>query len=218
MKEPLGKTELSDVLISLNQLVADDPEAEAFEKEEHTGFENTLFLGPALRVADDQRISREETSGAQSLQDKILRLEELISHAEGLWDLDNTGKEEYAGRSVSGLPWKKFVDTATSDFDLPVDLNAVRDESAISDQGPEVPAENDLAPYPETNVRDDYANKLDANVEKSLQSHNLVMLKQLVCEIIQEELSGPMGEKITSNIRRLVREEIEDVLQISKNE
>lgn len=218
MNEPLGKTELSDVLTSLKKLVADDPEAEASRKEEQHGFKKKLFLGPALRVADDQKIEREASGGAQSLQDKILRLEELISHAEGLRDPDNAGTDEYAGRSVSGLPWKKFVDTATSDFDLPIDLNAIYDEGAISGPEPEVLAENDLAPDPETDARDDYTNNPETNFEEPMLSLNLEMLKQVVSEVLHEDLRGPTGEKITSNIRRLVREEIEAILQSSNSE
>lgn len=218
MNEPLGKSELSDVLTSLKKLVADDPEAEASRKEEQHGFKKKLFLGPALRVADDQNIPREASGGAQSLQDKILRLEELISHAEGLWDPDNAGKDEYAGRCVSDLPWKKFVDTSKSDFDLPIDLNAIYDEGAISGPEPEVLVENDLAPDPETDARDDYTNNPETNVEEPMLSLNLEMLKQVVSEVLHEDLRGPTGEKITSNIRRLVREEIKAILQSSKSE
>ena len=217
MNEPLGKTELSDILTSLKKLVADDPEAEASRKEEQHGFKKKLFLGPALRVADDQKIPREASGGAHSLQDKILRLEELISHAEGLWDPDNAGKGAYAGRSVSGLPWKKFVDTATSDFDLPMDLNAIYDEGAISGPEPEVLVENDLAPDLETDARDDYTNNPETNVEETMLPLNLEKLKQVVSEVLREDLRGPTGEKITSNIRRLVREEIEAILRSSNS-
>jgi hypothetical protein len=206
MNEPLGKTELSDVLTSLKQLVADDVEAESVGTEAQTEFNKKLILSPSLRVADDTVAVDNAVGSKQSLQDKILRLEELISHTERLWDQDSAGQDEYAGRPVSGLPWEQVVDTALSDFDAPLVLHAINGEQTNCDRSPA------------TEVEADYNLDPEADAEAKPMAHSLDpgMLRVLVSEIIREELRGSLGEKITSNIRKLVRGEIEAVLAASK--
>ena len=98
MNETLGKTEVSDVLTSLKKSVVDDAKAESVGTEAQTDFNKRLVLSPSLRIADDPMVVGDAVGAKQSLQDKILRLEELISHKEGLSDSDNVGQDEYASR------------------------------------------------------------------------------------------------------------------------
>jgi hypothetical protein len=42
------------------------------------------------------------------------------------------------------------------------------------------------------------------------------MLRDLISEVIREELQGPLGERITRNVRKLVRQEIARVLEAQK--
>jgi hypothetical protein len=202
MNETLGKTELSDVLTSLKQLVVDDAEAESVGTE----FNKRLVLSPSLRIADDPVVVGDAVGAKQSLQDKILRLEELISHTEGLSDPDNAGQDGYAAHPVSGLPWEKVVDAALSDFETPVVSHAIHGEEPNSDSDPTTEAEagHDLDP------------EVDEEEKPSSYSLDPVMLKALISEIIREELRGSLGENITSNIRKLVRGEIEALLATSK--
>jgi len=44
------------------------------------------------------------------------------------------------------------------------------------------------------------------------------MLRQIVADIVREELQGKLGERITRNVRRMVRREIERALELKKFE
>ncbi|MEZ5867523.1 MAG: hypothetical protein R3D46_03220 [Defluviimonas denitrificans] len=47
---------------------------------------------------------------------------------------------------------------------------------------------------------------------------DMEMLRDLISEVIREELQGPLGERITRNVRKLVRQEIARALEAQKFE
>jgi len=68
-----------------------------------------------------------------------------------------------------------------------------------------VPAADDAA------VEKDRARDVDAVAEMLLDEEKL---REIVAELLRDELQGPLGEKITRNIRKLVRREIERALTV----
>ena len=177
-----------------------------------------LVLSPSLRVADDQVSRCDAPSGAQSLQDKVLRLEKLISHAESLWNINSSGQNEYAAPTVLGLPSGQAVDAELNDFDAPEVLKVTNVERSGYDADLEEKTETDYEPRPEENVQTNSVLNPKVNAKEALQPIDLEMLKRTVSVIIREELRGTLGEKITSNIRKLVRGEIEVINNTSKKE
>lgn len=62
-------------------------------------------------------------------------------------------------------------------------------------------------------VADVYADDdIDTLTEQDALSIDSDMLREMVCDVVREELTGPMGERITRNVRKLVRREIYRVL------
>ena len=47
---------------------------------------------------------------------------------------------------------------------------------------------------------------------------DMEMLRDLISDVIREELQGPLGERITRNVRKLVRQEIARALEAQKFE
>ena len=59
---------------------------------------------------------------------------------------------------------------------------------------------------------DDYDDDLDGLLDAGAVTLDDEALRALVSEIVREELTGPMGERITRNVRKLVRREIYRIL------
>jgi hypothetical protein len=213
MKEALGKTEISDVLTSLKQLVAHGSPVETVGIEVQNEFKNILVLSPSLRIADNQGFLGDASAGVQSLQGKILRLEKLISHAEVSWDRYNADQEEYAAELGSGLRSEKVFDAEISDFDAPGVLHSMNRDYNGSATGPEVDSQSFSTTYSEANTTSKSSLDLDVDTVEEFQSVDPEILKQLVSKILLEELSGSLGEKITSNIRALIRAEVGAVIK-----
>jgi hypothetical protein len=83
-------------------------------------------------------------------------------------------------------------------LDTPVDAGAPDRPAAASDRSP-APREAVAADVHETAMRD--TTILDEET-----------LRRIVAEVVREELQGELGERITRNIRKLVRREIRLVL------
>jgi len=68
----------------------------------------------------------------------------------------------------------------------------------------------------ELSLEDEIAPALDvdesASVPMAVSDLDEAALRRLVAEIVHEELGGEMGERITRNVRKLVRREINRVL------
>ena len=146
-----------------------------------------LLLGPALRVVEGRKLDRAKQAPVSgNLEAKISKLEEIIARSEGPWEPDNAGQDDYAGKQVNGFPWEQVVDAALGEFDAPPALRAVQFNSDT----------------PSPSVASD--------------SFNSEQLRDTVAEIIREELRGALGEKITQNIRQMVKREIQSVLRSGK--
>ena len=213
MKEALGKTETSDVLTSPKQLATHGSPVETVRTEVQNEFKNRLVLSPSLRIADNQGFLGDASAGVQSLQGKILRLEKLISHAEVSWDRYNSGQDEYAAELGSGLPSEKLFDEAISDFDAPEVSHSMNRDYAGSATGLEVVSQPSSTTYSGANTKSKSSLDFDVDTVDEFQSVDPEMLKQLVSKILLEELSGSLGEKITSNIRALIRAEVGAVIK-----
>ena len=217
MEGPLDRLGLSDVLISLKKLVADGSDAESSGPEQQGDFKNRLFLSPSMRVDDSENSSIDVSSGGQSLKHKVLRLEALISKIEGKTDTDNAGQEENVNKSVSELYLEQGGEAQLSDFDAPVIKYESNGQKIRLDTEPKVSNEIAAVPIDGANVQANSSVDAEITVGEGFQSSDLELFRKFISEVIREDLRGALGEKITSNIRNLVRVELEEILSSSKN-
>lgn len=121
------------------------------------------------------------------LEATIAELEAAVLHTGAEWEPD--------GSEVNAAPAADPWDGAAKDETPP----AVEAEAAIK-------TEDDTAE--EYDDFDDIAQEV-ASVDEAA-------LRQLISEILQDELRGPVGQRITRNVRKLVRREIYRVLALEE--
>ncbi|WP_298972349.1 hypothetical protein [uncultured Roseobacter sp.] len=124
--------------------------------------------------------------GVNELTAKIAALETAIAKTSDQWEPDGAGRDAYAGTQSKTMTWQDSVDLDAKGTPLP----------------------------PETGESDktaDAAKPLsDVPVEEQLLDEDA--LRDLVAEIVRSELQGALGERITRNVRKLVRREIHRAL------
>lgn len=161
---------------------------------------------PEPEAENALRSEREDiapTEGPETLEAKIAALETLIGKSDGTWDADESS-ETLVTRSDAEetLDWEDHQPEPE------------QDEVARTEE----PAEAPVAPEsePEAVVEEpgatDGANETDLLQEPDTHVIDEEMLRDMVCDIVREELQGALGERITRNVRRLVRREIHRAL------
>ncbi len=206
----------------------DDFEAAAFVEDEDIAFE---YAAPG-EVGDDAegKWSERETVGSE-LEARIAEVEAAVAARDDQWEPDGASEDAYAGGRTEPLPWEDHVEAAapvfTSRMAQQEAADTVRDvgeseadmtfaESDVSSGQtvrPEPEAEKDHGTAPharkagavaaEDAGNDDswYREDTDAVLDEDA-------LRDLVSEIVRQELQGTLGERITRNVRKLVRREI----------
>lgn len=156
----------------------------------------------------DQPAAEQDT---RPLTERIAELEQRISETNEEWEPDGTGTDDNAGTEVETMQWQDHVDDDDADSDTPeedevaqaahdtfpraVDPGRYMDPEEISDEGDE---------------------SFDADDIGVLSSDDTFLdeesLRELVADIVRQELQGALGERITRNVRKLVRREIHRAL------
>lgn len=126
----------------------------------------------------------DDPAGAGTLSAKIHALEAAIGRTADRWEPDDAGLDDYAGTRVETIEWEDHDEAS---------------EPVRPAFGRAVAAEDPEAEKPDFLAEDDAF--LD---EESL--------RELVADIVREELQGALGERITRNVRKLVRREIHRAL------
>ncbi len=153
-----------------------------------------------VRQLLSRRQDRVKNRGARvaSLESTIAELEAAISQQNGEWEPDGSGFEEDAStESTTPKPAQDWVDStaeAATPKDAPVEENI--DAATVEDVDS---ASDDESIFAEPPV--DEESVIDEET-----------LRNIVGEIVREELKGALGERITRNVRKLVRREINLVL------
>ncbi len=135
------------------------------------------------------------------------------------------------GPAAQDAPGDAAQGRATADDDA---AQAIEDEVAKSDKSPEAPADDDYAipdsftfvapksPARERSAMAASAPRKSAEHEQQDADADLLAgrddfldedaLRDLVADIVRQELQGALGERITRNVRKLVRREIHRAL------
>ncbi|MDV4168367.1 hypothetical protein [Rhodovulum sp. FJ3] len=218
MPDPVKNAEIEDVLSSIRRLVADDapapmeppvtPKAEGADK---------LVLTPALRI-QPQESKVEEPAEAEAaptddweevtLEDRIAELEAAVASSDEEYEPD--GSELEAGTPAMDL--SAFEDDTFElspehavapepDAEAAAEPEAAEVVEDTAQEAEEEPAEATSETTEDNVFEDDLSEVFDEE-----------MLRDLVSEFVRKELQGELGERITRNVRKLVRREINRAL------
>ncbi|WP_122073971.1 hypothetical protein [Pseudophaeobacter sp. EL27] len=154
----------------------------------------------------DQPVELDGSQRVSAVVQKIAELEAKVARSSGQWEPDGQSTDPYAGTNIETLEWQDHIDE---------DGEAEREEELTSrvPDGSEGGSEAgfDSGTLAEEAVTDAALDALDAgNGEESYLDEE--SLRELVAEIVRSELQGALGERITRNVRKLVRREIQRAL------
>lgn len=171
--------------------------------------------------------------GTIPLSAKIEALETAISHIADTWEPDDPGDSDYAGTDAGTMAWEDDEGDAAEDIrpqfvhaaavfsprnrepaaapaaDRP-ETPAPEAEATRPVERAEEPASRMPEPEPQAASQGADADRLDLPEEEQLIDEEA--LRDLVSEIVRQELQGALGERITRNVRKLVRREIHRAL------
>jgi hypothetical protein len=156
-----------------------------------------------------------EATPPPDLQSRIASVEAALVGRDDEWEPDGEGEGAYAGGTVTALEWE---DHRPDDAPEAVDMRS----DAADDEGiaPETEALSSEEFTPSSTEQDDHLDAENpeppAEGEEDWQLQTDVLdedaLRDMVSEIVRQELQGALGERITRNVRKLVRREIHRTL------
>ncbi|NOC81855.1 hypothetical protein [Ruegeria sp. HKCCD6428] len=162
--------------------------------------------GDPANTADDATEGHSAETGstddpAISLSAKIEALEAAIAQTEDQWEPDGDSADAYSGTPTHSLPWnveEEFAAARTVVLTDQEDTDDPQPESASIQNAEFIragrPAESDRA--------------TEVVVDVSTTDLDEETLRELIAEVVRQELQGAMGERITRNVRKMVRREI----------
>ncbi|MFT6089445.1 hypothetical protein [Sulfitobacter sp.] len=159
-----------------------------------------LNLGASELVDDEAK-----PSGSDRLSAKIAALETAIGRISDGWDAEEREVSEFVSAEPLAMAWEDDVELDATGAPIPASKSQETSQAA-----PE-PVENivEAAPYVE---EDDSASQDTAKGFGADEYFDEDMLRDLVEEIVRKELQGALGERITRNVRKLVRREVHRAL------
>lgn len=148
----------------------------------------------------------DELDGSQRVSavvQKIAELEAKVARSTGQWEPDGASSDPYAGTNIETLEWQDHTDEADIEVEVEIDQAPQPESGAETDL--------DAAALAEDAVTSATMDALDADgAEESYLDEE--SLRELVADIVRSELQGALGERITRNVRKLVRREIQRAL------
>lgn len=178
------------VLSTVRRIVHEESEASV------AGVVEKLLLTPALRVDGAPAANAPQERKPTPLELRIAELERAVGGTPGEWEPDGSegGNRETPTEFVMDHPARAETVAQAVEAVPPVDV--VQVEIA--------PVVGDLSPIEET------THETPGPLEGTLVDED--QLKEMVAAMVRAELQGPLGERITRNVRKLVRREIHRAL------
>ncbi|WP_300067132.1 hypothetical protein [uncultured Ruegeria sp.] len=138
---------------------------------------------------------------ATSLSSKIEALEAAIARTEDQWEPDGDSDDAYSGTPTRALRWNVQETTAETEQEDQVELDSYEADEADAQAA--------------TFIRDPEVSEPSISEEDPVDTLDQVMatmdedeLRHLIAEVVRQELQGALGERITRNVRKMVRREI----------
>lgn len=174
-----------------------DPEATLFQAaaaESADADDQDVSLQPDARLSEEALTANSERVSA--VVQKIAELEAKVAHAKDQWEPDGSSSDPYAGTNIETLEWTDHIEDEAEE---PLD------------EGSEDASDFDAQRLAEEAALDETLAAVDnlAAEESYLDEDSL---RELVADIVRSELQGALGERITRNVRKLVRREIQRAL------
>ncbi len=181
-------------------------------------FEQTLVLGAQDAVeeqaqteqqvdaadgAPEQAFAESSMSSNESIEDKISALESLIARTGQEFEPD--GGEVEVTQDAPAMPWQLDTPPNFEDFQDPAEASQSGD--FVSDPNRFTEAHASAA----AQVVEEIAQQAEETLgdfEAAMPILDEESLRDMVADIVRQELQGPLGERITRNVRKLVRREI----------
>lgn len=160
-----------------------DPSDNGADGDMRDAYETGEPGGETAGDAGDDEDELADTARSATLSAKIEALEAAIGRTHDQWEPDGAGVDDYAGTPVQTIEWEDHADPASQP---PEPTRAAADTDNSPDKA-------DLFPADEAFLDEE-------------------SLRELVADIVREELQGALGERITRNVRKLVRREIHRAL------
>ena len=163
--------------------------------------------------------------GAAALSKKIEALETAIGKIPDAWEPDEAGTDEYSGTQSPSMAWEEEVELDATGSPLGSNDAAKLKDAAQLESEPEIEPLSESAGHDAQDARHQIDNKDDTLQDAVTSSVSGALslggdeqlideetLRDLVSDIVREELQGALGERITRNVRKLVRREIHRAL------
>lgn len=179
---------------------------------------------PSDQAADGEPQEASETpDSSPDLQARIASVEAALAGRDDEWEPDGDDDDPYAGDQVTTLEWEDHAADESAP-EVPAQTAESTPFDAAQDEGFEPDATNLAGGFtPSATEQDDHLDAPEGETPEEatgedddwqLQGDVLDedALRDMVSEIVRQELQGALGERITRNVRKLVRREIHRAL------
>ncbi|WP_425043527.1 hypothetical protein [Primorskyibacter sp. S87] len=172
-------------------------------------------------------VAEQLTAAAHSdrLSSKIEALEAAIGQTEDQWEPDGEIGDDYAGTPVETIEWEDHHEDAATEEETQSEVTQEQPETfaeasieeadqtgGFEDPGTGKSNPEQVAAYDQPDAETDDGDIYEEDRLDPLVSDEAILdedsLRELVADIVREELQGALGERITRNVRKLVRREI----------
>jgi hypothetical protein len=152
-----------------------------------------------------------------ALSAKIAALETAIGNIADTWEPDAPGADDYSGTEAPAMAWEDDIDRDATGAPFDKDDDAAQDaksepmqKSVFGQQ--DVPQPDPMAAAASEQSTQKAADEDGFAYGTDDQLLDEEALRDLVSDIVRSELQGALGERITRNVRKLVRREIHRAL------
>ena len=153
---------------------------------------------------------------AGSLSAKIEALEAAIARTEDQWEPDGDSDDAYSGTPTQALPWNAVKGFAETDL---VDQVEVEEAEPQRDDVIDVPQPTaTFVRSPEVLASPVVEPETVEPEEPQSVTMEEEALRAMIADVVRQELQGVLGERITRNVRKMVRREIYRALAAEKLE
>lgn len=147
------------------------------------------------------------------LSDKIAALETAIGQISEEWEPDSPGDNDYSGTEPPAMAWE---DDDEAEAEAPAATSASVGSETPPQRSPAPEIEEQVRRFADSGPRAPEPAPETADAAAGIGIEDQILdeeaLRDLVTEIVRAELQGALGERITRNVRKLVRREIHRAL------
>ncbi|MDT8328668.1 MAG: hypothetical protein RQ750_15005 [Roseovarius sp.] len=160
---------------------------------------------PAPTQATEQPATEDSPS---DLEAQAAEFEAVVASRNDQWEPDGESGDDYAGGRVTPLSWGDAQDRAEEieEEELSADPDW-EDADEVASARHEQSWSEDVLPVPPV---EEWGDNDGLSLDDAVLDEEA--LRDMVSEIVRQELQGALGERITRNVRKLVRREIHRAL------